>query len=190
MSSQMPTPPGRLSVLLEAERLRPLAAPAAGHAQPRLQPGEHASLLYQPLSSRRSLCRAVWGGEERREDRSRARSPSQVPEPPRPGPPAAMAVHLSQAHGVRLLPADWAARGGGRRAPGRTDARPARSGGGRRGAGSACPVTDPGCRRLVTHRVPAATPDASVRVAGLASSTFDLQNIFLPENFLSPSDYC
>lgn len=81
-----------------------------------------------------------WG--ERREDRSRARSPSQVPEPPRPGPPAAMAVHLSQA---RLLPADWAARGGCRRAPGRTDARPALSGGGRRGAGSACPVTDPGC---------------------------------------------
>lgn len=76
MSSQMPPPPGRLSVLLEAERLRPLAAPAAGHAQPRLQPGEHASLLYQPLSSRRSLCRAVWDGEERQEDRSRARSPS------------------------------------------------------------------------------------------------------------------
>lgn len=125
-----------------------------------------------------------WGGTAGRQKLG------QVPEPPRPGPPAAMAVHLSQAHGVRLLPADWAARGGGRRAPGRTDARPARSGGGRRGAGSACPVTDPGCRRLVSHRVPAATPDASVRVAGLASSTFDLQNIFLPENFLSPSDYC
>lgn len=72
--------------------------------------------------------------------------PGQVPEPPRPGPPAAMAVHLSQAHGVRLLPADCVARGGCRRAPGRTDARPARSGGGRCGAGSACPVTDPGCR--------------------------------------------
>lgn len=185
MSSQMPTPPGRLSVLLEAERLRPLAAPAAGHAQPRLQPGEHASLLYQPLSSRRSLCRAVWGWGERREDRSRARSPS----PRGPGlrlrwPSTSLKPTGSASSPQTAWPVAAAA---GPRA-GRT--RPARSGGGRRGAGSACPVTDPGCRRLVSHRVPAATPDASVRVAGLASSTFDLQNIFLPENFLSPSNYC
>lgn len=185
MSSQMPTPPGRLSVLLEAERLQPLAAPAAGHAQPRLQPGEHASLLYQPLSSRRSLCQAVWGGEERQEDRSRARSPS----PRGPGlrlrwPSTSLKPTVSASSPQTGRPVAAAA---GPRA-GRT--RPARSGGGRRGAGSACPVTDPGCRRLVSHRVPAATPDASVRVAGLASSTFDLQNIFLPESFLSPSDYC
>lgn len=153
-------------MLLEAECPWLLAAPAACHAQLRLRPRVQASLLHQTLSSPRPPRRAVWGREDG--------SPGQAPEPPRPGLPAARAVPLSQARGVHHLPTDWVAcvcRRGGR---GKTDQRPALSGGGRRGLGSACPVTDTRCHRHVTPHVTAAEPGTSVWVTELAFSAFGL----------------